>query len=244
MRTLWGLHYSPWTEKARWALDHHGIDYRYREHMPLLGEPALRWRARRRSPGAPASVPLLLEGDTLVSDSTDIARHADRLGSRAPLFGSGREDAIDRWVRASDRALQAARALVVDAISNSPGAQAESLPRTVPSALRPALRGVARLGSNFLARKYGAELDARARHRETLAHFCAELDAALDGPYVLAELSYADLACAVTINSFAPLRERFFARSPATAEAWSQPELIERFAGLLEWRDQLYSSHR
>ena len=29
--TLWGLSISPWTERTRWALDHHQIHYRYRE---------------------------------------------------------------------------------------------------------------------------------------------------------------------------------------------------------------------
>ena len=39
---LIGIGYSPWTEKARWALDHHGIDYRYSEHLILFGMLPLR----------------------------------------------------------------------------------------------------------------------------------------------------------------------------------------------------------
>ena len=33
---LYGLRYSPWSRKARWALDAHGVDVDYREY--LLGE--------------------------------------------------------------------------------------------------------------------------------------------------------------------------------------------------------------
>jgi glutathione S-transferase len=44
---LVGEGFSPWTEKARWALDHHGIRYRCEEYVPLAGEPWLRLRARR-----------------------------------------------------------------------------------------------------------------------------------------------------------------------------------------------------
>lgn len=244
MRTLWGLHYSPWTEKARWALDHHGVDYRYREHQVLLGEPGLRWRARRRSPGTPASVPLLIDGDAVFGDSTDIARLADRVGGGAPLFPAALEHDIDRWLRASDGALHGARALVVAAVGDSSDAQVESLPPLIPRPLRPAMRPVARMGARFLASKYGADLEARARHLDGMLAFCRELDAALDGPYLLGQLSYADFACAVVINSFSPLRQRFFADKPATNAAWTRDELVEEFGGLVAWRDQLYAQHR
>ena len=47
-RTLYGLSLSPWTERARWALDHHGVAYDYHEHVPMLGEVLLRMKARTR----------------------------------------------------------------------------------------------------------------------------------------------------------------------------------------------------
>ena len=52
------------------------------------------------------------------------------------------------------------------------------------------------------------------------------------------------LCCAVVVNSFSPLRERFFAHTPATAEVWTCAELITRYPQLLEWRDQLYARAR
>ena len=37
MRTLYALPYSPWlSEKARWALDHHGIAYREVMYAPPI----------------------------------------------------------------------------------------------------------------------------------------------------------------------------------------------------------------
>ena len=53
--TLYGVGYSPWTERARWALDHHRIAYRYREHLPMLGEPMLRRRARAAGQAKPTA---------------------------------------------------------------------------------------------------------------------------------------------------------------------------------------------
>jgi glutathione S-transferase len=49
MRKLVALHYSPWSEKARWALDHHGVAYRYEEYKILLGEPKLRLATKKRA---------------------------------------------------------------------------------------------------------------------------------------------------------------------------------------------------
>lgn len=243
--TLWGLRYSPWTEKTCWALDHHAVDYRYREHKPLLGEPALRWRTRRRPAGQPASVPVLIADREVILESLDIARYAERIGSGAPLFETEREREILHWCAASDRAMQCGRALVVSAIARSDEACIESLPPEIPKPLRPAMRGVARYGANFIARKYGADQNALAENQAQLAEFCQRLVDALAGrPYLLGSLSYADLSCAVVINGFAPLTQRFFPHSPATAQAWTVPELVDRFHPLVEWRDRLYAEHR
>ena len=42
MPTLVGLAYSPWTQKARWALTHHGVPHDFESYVPTLGEPKLR----------------------------------------------------------------------------------------------------------------------------------------------------------------------------------------------------------
>ena len=113
MRTLYGLTQSPWTEKARWALEHHGVAYRYHEHLPFLGEVLLRLKARPRPPGTKASVPLLVDDDQVLPSSLAIARHADTLGRDKPLFPSGQEREVERWADLSDRMIGAGRARVL-----------------------------------------------------------------------------------------------------------------------------------
>ena len=54
---LVSLSYSPWSEKARWALDHHGIEYRNIAYTPMLGVPRLRMRLRAMR--AKITVPIL-----------------------------------------------------------------------------------------------------------------------------------------------------------------------------------------
>jgi glutathione S-transferase len=90
MRTLYGLSQSPWTEKARWALDHHSVAYRYHEHVPVLGELLLRAKARSRPRGTKASVPLLTDGDAVLCSSLAIARHAESIGRGDPLASADR----------------------------------------------------------------------------------------------------------------------------------------------------------
>lgn len=67
---------SHYCEKARWALEHAGIPYREEGHPPLLHQ----W-ATRVAKGS-SSTPILVAGDRVLPDSTDIlqfidAEHAD-----------------------------------------------------------------------------------------------------------------------------------------------------------------------
>ena len=80
---LFGMSFSPYSEKARWALDHHRVPFRWREHVPMAGELALRLRAG--SLGKKASVPLAVDGDVVLRDSAAIARHAEKIGKGASL---------------------------------------------------------------------------------------------------------------------------------------------------------------
>jgi glutathione S-transferase len=80
---LWSLSYSPWSDQARWALDHCEVEYQRRAYQPLLGEPALRWKLRRLR--GPVSVPILELSDRVLTESFDIAQYADRHAAREEL---------------------------------------------------------------------------------------------------------------------------------------------------------------
>jgi glutathione S-transferase len=64
--------FSHYCEKARWALDATGLPYREEPHAPVA-----HLRATRTVGGK--TVPVLVHGDTVLRDSTDIALHADSL---------------------------------------------------------------------------------------------------------------------------------------------------------------------
>jgi glutathione S-transferase len=242
--TLITLAHSGWSEKARWALDHHHIEYVEKTHTPMLGEPALRWRLRHTS--GPRSVPVLITDHETVAGSFDIAQHAERHGTGAPLFRRGEEDVARRWNDQSDRAMRAGRTLVTHRTAEDAEAQREALPAGIPRALRRPMGPAAALAVRFIQKKYDVPDDQDAA-RDELRAVLGELRGALaDGRRYLAgdALGYADLAMATTLQFIRPVDTGIVPLGPATRRVWTDLELASDFTDLLEWRDQLYARHR
>src|SRR5262245_4562805 len=124
--TLISTWFSPWSERVRWALDHHGLSVRRVEHAPFIGERRLR-RLAGNPPGR-VTVPMLVDGSAVLRESWDIAKWADARGTAAKLIPAEREDEVRRWAGIADETSDAGRGLVTAALTNSPGALDESLP--------------------------------------------------------------------------------------------------------------------
>lgn len=223
--------YSPWSEKARWALDHHQVSYREETYLPYLGEVSLRWRIKR--PLGRVSVPVFLDGETTLTDSFEIVRHADRVGGSAPLL----DDHAATWNARSEAALAAGRVRCARALLGDPEAQTEALRGIVPKKHRKKMRFIARVAAKGLARKYPSGPPSDTRQ--------ALLDwrEALGGRPTLGDtLSFSDIAMA-TVFEFVDPHPRV-ARGPATRRIWGDEHLAQEFADLVEWRDALYAAHR
>jgi glutathione S-transferase len=243
--TLVGEYFSPFTEKARWALDHHGIPHRYDEYTPLLGEPWLRLRAGRWK--GRVSVPWLLGPGLSFGDSVAIARHADGIGAAAPLFPAGEDAAIEAWNERAERLMGAGRAQVLERTEQSRQVAAESLPPALPSALRPLLAGSARLGTAYLRRKYAVVPVADEALDPELAAVAAALAtraASREPRYLLGRFSFADIAIAAALQALQPHRTHPVGLQPGQREAWTRPALAGRWADLLAWRDEVYERNR
>jgi glutathione S-transferase len=232
------------------VLDHHGLDYRYVEHQILFGMPLLRWRMREWR--EPLTVPAMVEeGGLVFRDSLEIARHADEIGGKGKLFGPDLDsDAIVRWNETSERALDAARALLIGAIASDKKAQVEQLPPWVPRPLRPAMRSMALVGLAYFNHEF-ASIRARSprEHEEALAKELASVREGLrraGGKYLVGErFSYADITAASILHMVHPIAdERWLRLEPATRKAWTRDKLAAEFADLVDWRDGLYEKHR
>jgi glutathione S-transferase len=87
---------SHYCEKARWALDHAGVPYRERAHLQLI-----HWLAVRRAGGG-TTVPVLVCGDRVLADSTDIVDEADAIAPPSQrLYPDDPSDAAE--IRALER---------------------------------------------------------------------------------------------------------------------------------------------
>ena len=229
---LIGESFSPWTKKARWALEQCGLSYNYREYTPTLSEPGLRWRLRQWT-GA-VSVPVLFVDGQKFCGSWEIARYANEMAGDGRL---GDFDAIAPWNDLSEAALAEGRTRVVRCVLGNDQALEESLPAFAPKPWRSSLRFVARDAVQRLDRKYahlvkpGALRQALMRTRDALAQ--------TNSDYLLDRFSYADIAMAVVLEVVAPIATTQPPLGPATQNCWNDPTLAGEFEDLLEWRDRL-----
>lgn len=240
---LTAMPFSPWSEKARWALDHHRIGYTLEVYTPMLSEPALRWRLRRAR--GKVTVPVLFAEGEAYTDSFDIAEYAERRGAGPPLFRRGLERAIAGWNQVSEAAMRAGRALVSFRVADDPQARAEALPDLVPRPLRRPLDPVARVGVLYLKKKHRFGDDEHVNRALLRARLGELRDALSDGRrHLLGEFSYADIAMATALQFVSPVDDRHIRLGPATRRAWTDLDLAGELTDLIEWRDQLYAERR
>jgi glutathione S-transferase len=240
-RTLYGLTQSPWTQRARWALDHHGITYRYHEHLPMLGELLLRRAAKLKDKTKKASVPLLVDGDETIMGSYEIARHAESVGRGAPLFPRDPEvtKKISHWNDVAERITNVGRVQVFTKLPKSKLAQKEALPSFVPGFMA----GSASMAISFLAKKYAVPTDLDAEVKQVLRPALEEIRAALAGKQYLVDVfSYADITVACALQAVRPHDRAPL--GPGTRDVWTNEPLASEFEDLLMWRDAIVRKHR
>lgn len=238
---LWGLSYSPWTEQAKWALEHHRIEYRLHPYVPFVREAALRFQMKKF--WGRVTVPVLIDGKTVYPDSLDIIRLADRIGQGEPLLPPELAQQAESWKARADATLSAARGLVTRRVRASDAALRESVPRGTPEWLK---RPLAVSGLWLFSRKYGLPADGssdEARIAETLDALRAELLRS-GGQYVLGRFSLADISMAAMLQIVKPVDARYMKLSEGMRESWATPILAERYEDLLAWRDTVYARHR
>ncbi|MEM1024229.1 MAG: glutathione S-transferase N-terminal domain-containing protein [Myxococcota bacterium] len=238
--TLYGMHYSFWTERARWSLAHHRIEHRYREHVAMLGEWALRARA---GSSEKASVPLLTDGTRSVVGSLAIMRWADEVGKGTPLQASS--DAVEEWYEGLEPAMDETRRRITRAVLADQAALTEAAASAVPRFLAGLARPAAGLGARFIARKYGFDLRGPSRGDRVLEAL-ERIRGALDGrAYLLDErFSAADILAATFLQALRPVDHPSMPIGDATRRVWTETEMAGCYSDLLKWRDQLYARHR
>jgi glutathione S-transferase len=247
MPELLALPFSPWSERARWALDVRNVPYDYRRYQPIVGEPALRVKLRRVR--GPVTVPVFTTDDGVVlSDSTDIARWANARGDGPALFPSEHDAAIAHFVALSDRALRASRLLALARMLDDPEALTEVVPRELQRIPRLASR-IGGLAIRRTFRKYGGrDFTVDARRREVMSvldELRATLGARRDAEprTLLGTFTYADITASQAVVAARP--PSFGLKlAPASRRCWTDAELAKSYGDLAAWRDALYDRYR
>jgi glutathione S-transferase len=250
MAELLGIPYSPWSEKARWALDARHVPYRDVTYAPLIGEPMLRVKVGKWT--GPVSVPVLTADDgRVIPDSADIARWADTRGEGPELFPAELAAKVDDFVALSERGLAAGRGLSLVRMLEDDEALSEMVPKPLRKPLGRTGVRIAAMGIKRTLRKYGADGSDRAAHERELAAVLDELRAALGraptnggkAKTLLGRFTFADVAMAQVLAFVEP--PRFGLRiGRASRRSFTDPGMRERYADLVTWRDALYEAHR
>lgn len=249
MPSLLAIPFSPWSEKARWALDARHVRYSYRHYMPLLGEPMLRLKLRKWS--GPVTVPVLIDDDgRTFADSADIARWADGRGEGPVLFPAAHERELARFVEMSERGLAAGRGLSLRRVEKDEEALGEMIPKNLRKPLGRLGVHVGAFGIRRTLRKYGASSVAVDAQERALVAVLEELRASLPSTPVpgepktlLGTFTFADVAMAQVLAFVEP--PKFGLRiGPANRRSFGDPKLAARFADLVQWRDALYEKYR
>jgi glutathione S-transferase len=241
--TLHGLSYSPWTERARWALDHHRVPYVWRPHRLYLEERSLRRRARVQ-PGQRATVPLFVVGDTIVRDSIEIVRHADRVGGGPRLVHDERE--LAELVEIFEPGLRAMRGRVTAGTLESPACIREHASEVVPSFMAGLLTPVVVRAARFIGDKYDALLERDGRNLDAIGATLRAARARIDTSRVpdARTLRIEHILLATFLQGIRPVNAPHIRLGPASREVWTCTPLLEEARELLTWRDAVYTSAR
>ncbi|MBO6940139.1 MAG: glutathione S-transferase N-terminal domain-containing protein [Deltaproteobacteria bacterium] len=240
---LWSLSYSPWSERARWALDYGRAPYRKRSYKPLFDELALR-RALGRWRG-PVSVPILETEGGVLDGGLAIAEYAEAHGEQ-PVIPPEQRSEVLRWDERASAAMSAGRMCSLVRTLRSPASMAELVPPNLQRV--PGKLAIARAGIRRTMRKYAPVTPANPE--DALVRALEELREALasghetDGVrHLLPTFGYADMSIA-QILAFVEPPKSHLRIGDATRETYRDGALAERFADLVEWRDGVYETFR
>ncbi|MBT4519499.1 MAG: glutathione S-transferase [Halieaceae bacterium] len=236
---LYCIDYSPWSEKAKWALDFHNIKYRKIPYSPLMAAPALKFKVRKKVRlRNKLTVPILIDGNDIYADSFDVARYSERSGQSEQLFPAPHVERIKKLDGLSERLLNLLRAEVFARMEEIPEAKLEKLAKMPDNARRVSLM-IFDVIVKYLVRKYPT--DNGESIRLLLEDIRGEVN---DRPYILDSFSYADITLAQPLQFISPVKDEYVKLGKFQRKTMEDNELADEFSDLLAWRDKLYEIHR
>ncbi|MFN8163435.1 MAG: glutathione S-transferase family protein [Solirubrobacterales bacterium] len=246
--TLWQIDISHYSEKARWALEHKGIDHVRRSPLPGVHIPIALWLTR----GSEKTFPILeLDGRT-IGDSTAVIAALEERYPDPPLYPADPEQrrrALELEDFFDEELGPYARLAAFHDLIDEPELFAEVASRSVPGPLRRAKGLTGAYARTYTSLRFGANSDeaaetARAKIVAAMDRLEAELEAG-GGEYLVGErFGVADLTAASLLYPVVGPDE-----GPLPSDT-PRPAAFERFrAGLSErpgfrWVEETFRRHR
>jgi len=233
MALLVHIPYSPWSRRARLALDRLDLDLPRRAYVPVLSEPWL--RAKLRRPAGRITLPVLLRrGQAPLTDSWDIVAWGQEQAGTEVLLPPALVEQVRAWADLADRAMEAGRLRTAERVLVDRDALTASLPPPIRT-MGPVGRWIGRDATRRLIRKYPSSADA-----EPLRALCEAIHRAraeTGDDTLLGTPTYADLAAACALAFVQPDAA---SKVPRAAQgAWTEPELVQAHPDVLAWRDRV-----
>lgn len=244
MLELYQFELSQYSEKVRLILDYKGLAYRKIEVTPGTGQ----WELFRLS--GQRQVPVLKDGKTIISDSTEIARYLDQQYPDRPLFPTDAQQRglcllIEEW--ADESIGVKSRKALFGALSQDQNFRKSLLPATTPDVVKSLVEVVPNDVLKVLGFGVGYSPDvvksAVADLKQDLEALCLLLS---DRPYLVGnQPTLADLAVA-GLSMLIKFPEGPYLDLPVAVKGKGLPGLADNVAydPFFTWRDRLYAQHR
>ncbi len=229
MLELHQFRHSAFCLKVRMVLQAKGLSYRTVEVTPGVGQVAVFRLSGQRQ------VPVLVDGDTVLADSSTISRHLDLAGGEPALLPADAKQAaqvhlIEDW---ADTTLAAGgRACLVQAAALDPELRVALLPDDVPDPLRSVMGAIPGGWVNSVS-----ELVNQGERKALLASL-EQLAASVEAsPWLVGEtMTMADLAVAAQLSLLCFPQS---AGSPLAGRGVPGLSDHPKLQALFQWRDQL-----
>jgi len=244
MLELYQFELSQYSEKVRLILDYKELDYRKIEVTPGVGQLELFQLSGQ------SKVPVLKDGDTVISDSTAIAMYLDRKYPDKPIIPTDPKERglcllIEEW--ADESIGTKSRKVVYGALSQNPDFRKSVLPNQTPDVLKTVVGSVPSEFLDILGFGVGCGTDAVKEAKDGLKQDLEALSLLLlDSPYLvsnspcLADFAVAGLSLLLKFpdGNYLDIPEQYKGQGiPGFADS----NLYETFFG---WRDRIYADYR
>lgn len=202
MLTLYHLAVSHYSEKARWALDLKGLDYRSRLLTPALHVLSSRWI------GGQGTVPVLYDSETgaTLGDSTDILHYLERMQPAPALFPDDADDAArvsELEAFFDEHCARHVSGVLYHYVLDHPRVLAAAWGYGLPIHRRLLVRAMLPAVGPAMRRARGIDADSASEHRRLALQAMDRLDASLrdeDTGYLIGDrFTAADLAAAAVL---------------------------------------------